>query len=556
MTPIRKPTAQKRSFAHLAIAAGWAVSLCLAVTVFCGSAAAGQAGNAAETVFAKVSPSVVIIIVKDASGKPALQGSGVVIAISRLITNCHVAQGGPSIEVHSGDKKFSATILYADPDRDLCELSVPGLAAPAVTVSPVKNLKIGQQTFAVGAPEGLDLTISDGIVSSLRHVEGSFVIQTTAAISPGSSGGGLFDAEGNLVGITSYQFAEGQNLNFALPVDWIASLPSRSQAEVDYLADKQELSFIFSASALETSKDWRRLAQFSLQRTRSHPSDDIAWSCLGEAYDELGQENRAAVSYKQALQLDPKDEIAWVNLGAVYNSLEQFADGIEAEKEALRLRPDDHDAWGDLGNAYRGIGQHENALAAYKQALQLNPDDADIWVNLGVAYDDLGQYEKEVSAEKRAIQIKPTDEEAWVNVGNAYDGLGQHDNAIASYAQAIRIRPDDADAWADIGNAYDSLGHHDKAIASYKEALDLKPGNAVAWVDLGLAYDRLRQYSEAVAAFRQALRFRANDENAWLDLGLSYCGLADRNSAISAYKALQKLNPDKARKLFETCIVP
>jgi S1-C subfamily serine protease len=83
---------------------------------------------------------------------------------------------------------------------------------------------VGERVYAIGAPEGLELTISEGLVSGLREYENVRVIQTSAAISHGSSGGGLFDVNGRLIGITTFSLKEGQNLNFALPGEWIQAL--------------------------------------------------------------------------------------------------------------------------------------------------------------------------------------------------------------------------------------------------------------------------------------------------------------------------------------------
>jgi len=91
------------------------------------------------------------------------------------------------------------------------------LRAPPVVLGTAKKLKVGQRVYAIGAPEDLELTLSEGLISSLRPHEGSEYIQTSAAISLGSSGGGLFDDQGQLIGITTFYHAEGQNLNFALP---------------------------------------------------------------------------------------------------------------------------------------------------------------------------------------------------------------------------------------------------------------------------------------------------------------------------------------------------
>lgn len=161
------------------------------------------------------------------------QGSGVIVSEEEVVTNCHVIKGASHIDVLIVDEVHSATLQYSDWDRDICSLRVRGLrgglSGQTSVIGNSKILKIGAKVYAVGAPHGLELTISDGIVSSLREFEGGGnYIQTTAAISSGSSGGGLFDENGALVGITSFNYTKGQNLNFASRVEWIKELPNRS----------------------------------------------------------------------------------------------------------------------------------------------------------------------------------------------------------------------------------------------------------------------------------------------------------------------------------------
>lgn len=74
-------------------------------------------------------------------------------------------------------------------DRDICSLSVRGLGGRAAVIGSSKTLEVGAKVYAIGAPHGLELTLSNGIVSSLREIEGGNYIQTAAAISSGSSGG-------------------------------------------------------------------------------------------------------------------------------------------------------------------------------------------------------------------------------------------------------------------------------------------------------------------------------------------------------------------------------
>ena len=186
---------------------------------------AAPAARSAEDVFAQVSPSVARVNALDGSGHTTMVGSGIVVERGAVITNCHVVNRASAVQVKFGSDLHSGSVEVADEELDLCRLSVPGLDAPAVEVGRVGSLRTGQRVYAIGAPQGLDLTISEGIVSSLREVPGGTVIQTS--VSRGSSGGGLFDASGRLVGIVTFQHRYGQNLNFALPADWIGEMRSR-----------------------------------------------------------------------------------------------------------------------------------------------------------------------------------------------------------------------------------------------------------------------------------------------------------------------------------------
>jgi len=189
------------------------------------------ASLSSEEVFQKLSPSVFVVHVYDKQGREFSKGSGVVIGPGRIVTNCHVLAKGSSIAVSRGNSAHGATLELPDPEHDLCQLKVKELTAPAVPFGSTATLKVGGRVYAIGAPLGLELTLTDGVISSLRGDEGKPPqIQTTAAMSPGSSGGGLFDAEGKLIGIATWGLVGGQQLNFAVPVEWVAELPQRGKA--------------------------------------------------------------------------------------------------------------------------------------------------------------------------------------------------------------------------------------------------------------------------------------------------------------------------------------
>jgi Trypsin-like peptidase domain len=141
-----------------------------------------------------------------------------------IVTNCHVVQGQFVVTVKRNGASEEAFVIYCDLEKDIAVITAKG-DLPSVRTRPAAALAVGEQVYAVGAPQGLELSVSEGIVGQLRQASGGLIIQTTAAISAGSSGGGLFDAQGRLIGVTTMQFKDGQNLNFAMPVEWaIAAL--------------------------------------------------------------------------------------------------------------------------------------------------------------------------------------------------------------------------------------------------------------------------------------------------------------------------------------------
>ena len=217
--------------------------------------AASAGAETASQVFRQVSPSVVVVLTYNAAGKATELGSGVKLPDGSVATNCHVLKDGTTYRVRYRGKVYPASLDKADWNRDVCSLSVPSLPAPPVVLGSTKTLQVGAPVYAIGTPEGLRHTLSEGIVSSLRPVGGGSYIQTTAAISPGSSGGGLFDDHGRLLGLTSFFISKGQQLNFALPVEWIEALPRHPTPRV--ASGSSEVQWINRALAFQSRKDWQ-----------------------------------------------------------------------------------------------------------------------------------------------------------------------------------------------------------------------------------------------------------------------------------------------------------
>lgn len=158
-----------------------------------------------------------VVVLSDNSNT---QGSAVAVTHDRLVTNCHIFQRPGKLLIIKDEIKIEAKLIarHKATDRCLLQASLP-LGSFVQGVRPFSKLGVGERTYSIGSPRGLERTLSEGIISGLRANGANQYVQTTTPISPGSSGGGLFDESGNLIGVTTFLLRDSQSLNFAIAAD-------------------------------------------------------------------------------------------------------------------------------------------------------------------------------------------------------------------------------------------------------------------------------------------------------------------------------------------------
>lgn len=180
-------------------------------------------------------PSTVSIIMEDQFKQPISLGSGFIIEKGVIVTNLHVIEGAKYgyILENGSSKKHNITGYYQiDRFNDLAVLSAPTLVASPITISSKNQPEIGERIYAIGNPKGLSGTISEGIVSGIRDLDNKTLIQITAPISPGSSGGPVLNNKGEVIGVAVGTLSSGQNLNFAIPISILLNLRKNSTSSV------------------------------------------------------------------------------------------------------------------------------------------------------------------------------------------------------------------------------------------------------------------------------------------------------------------------------------
>src|SRR5512139_124562 len=243
-------------------------------------------------------------------GKKEL-GSGVLIAPERLLTNCHVVRKASEIRASQGKESWLASLDMGDSYRDLCLLKLPGHPGKPPPIARSDAARVGQSVYAAGYSGG-KFSVNKGQIKGLYTCPcgGGEVIQTSAQFDPGASGGGLFNAEGELVGILTFKSHEGGIFHFAIPIGWMKEMTALPASGIPdqwpfWENRSRNSGYFLAACDLSAHKKWRDLSRVALEWVREEPSNPEAWMASGRASLGLKHPHEAAGDFRKALELDP-----------------------------------------------------------------------------------------------------------------------------------------------------------------------------------------------------------------------------------------------------------
>ena len=360
-----------------------------------------------EEIYEKVNDAVVVIIAYDFKNEPKNQGSGVVLNDKGyVVTNYHVFAGCERLEIKHYDKTITySDIIGVDVEKDLLILKIDDNIFPSIQLANVDELKVGQRVYAIGSPLGFENSLSEGIISGLRNSDilGRNFIQITASISPGSSGGAVVNSKGELIGISTLTFKEGQNLNFAIPINDIFSLKTGSYNDKKSI----EINSLFY-------KGFNAI--------------------------ESGNYSAAIKYFDEYLKKNPNSKAAYYNRGFAYQNLHKYDKAISDYTKAINLNPDYAKAYNERGFCYGNLQKYNKAITDFTTAISIDPNDANAYYNRGVAYSSLLKYDKAISDYTKTISIDPNHIDAYNNRGTEYYFIkGDCYNAKKDWEKVIEL---------------------------------------------------------------------------------------------------------------------
>jgi S1-C subfamily serine protease/cytochrome c-type biogenesis protein CcmH/NrfG len=444
-----------------------------------------------DELFAKAAPAVVRVEVRDAGFRRIGLGSAFFVSSDGLlVTNYHVIEGAKFASIRLGDKTtlFVEGIAAVNAKADLALLKVNVKGQSFLTLDDGQQPKVGVKVYAIGTPQDLENTFSDGMVSGYRDIDGVTLMQISVPISHGSSGGPLLTGNGLVVGVTSGGWRGGQNLNYAIQSAQVAEL-IRRKGKLQSLASAGGKRLSKSASAeldkawkAIAGKDWVAAAKILSPLRVTHKDNPAVWFALGYMYGTSGNHEAAIKHYRTAIALKPDFAVAYYNIGINYTALKQYSNAIAAFKRSITLKPDYAKAHYNKGTAYRYLGQYAEALAAYDRAIAIDPNCAQAYCGMGFVYEKQRLDTKAVAAYKKAIAAKPDYAVVYYNLGAAYERIADASDAhrrlramLARNEAGLRV---DKVSYAKYLLEY--RRQIDLAVAAYRQYLRLEPRGGLA----------------------------------------------------------------------------
>mgnify|MGYP001587412935 CR=1 FL=1 len=431
----------------------------------------------ADKIYERNNHAVVTILTYNEKQKPLAQGSGFFVRPDgAVVTNMHVIDGAVSIKIKMvGGKVLEAEgIIYSAPENDLVILKTKGDNLPVLMLGDSDKVKPGEKVYVIGSPAGLENTISDGILSGVRNIgKNQKVIQISAPISPGSSGGPVFNEAGEVIGAATFVLEGAQNLNFAMPINLIKDKVNNKNITNLSSLDKSKVTDITG-----TFQNWIRKVNYLLAE---------------EKYKE------AKEASQRAIEINPNSEEGHYLMAWSCYYLKDYQNALKACKKSIDINPAYVDGHCAMGWIYQAVGYSNEAIASFTKTIKLDPKEAAAYHGLGVVYYEKDELSNAVGHLKKSIEYgienKMPDDlmyRKYKSIGFVYEKIKDYPRALNALREAVKLKIDDNESYFVMGRIHLRLRNYSSATDLFKKTIKTTEPNSslniLATYNLGLIY--------------------------------------------------------------------
>ena len=549
----------------------------------------------------------------DDAGESIGSATGFLVAPDAVLTNAHVANRGKII-IRLGSFDIPCAIERTDPINDLalCRMTARSAAAPIVLAP--ENPRPGAVVFAVGNPRGLEKTITQGLFTGLRELDGHQVAQMSASISPGSSGGPILNGAGELVGVAVSSLVNGQSLNFAVPLEitraFLANknsstdtaetlltavgrlLPNAfaysSDADSDYQQQEAKISSLLMeaarigttvevleqvySGASELRPEIQAVAARRMVSLSRKPTRDLLRRLAEALYyseNEIGPDVPALVEAEAAASRavemgGGKVASDLMLLGGIQSQAEKVAPAILSYERAFLNASDPSERNNAAFQAFRIAHQNGRPAQADSWAARLVPENLRIF-QLSVFADYLeerNRFRESANAHLLAAQQLPKVSRYQCSAGRVFWRANMDDEALSANRQCIALASTETGSNVRVALAHRAIAAilngrqvFDQAESHAKQSIQIVATDEWAFEALADAQLGQGRATEAVASARTAIRLADGKwSSGHFSLGSALFDLRQFAEAAKSFEKAAELDPSDSGSAYNVAV--
>jgi len=497
---------------------------------------------APQDLYSKVSPAMMLLNTYDSDSLLYSSGTAVAVGDSGIVfTNMHIFKDAIWMELVSGSAIIrDIKIVGFEPDKDILVLKIPAGIIRGIKIANSDSVKIGELVYAIGNPLGFKNTFSNGILSGIRNNEKK-QLQFTASISPGSSGGALLNSKGEIIGITSLTYKNGQNINFAVPINYYSNteiIDANDSAKVNLFKDIVEI--YNSGSGLASGAENERLAQFCADSINNRN----ALYTVAKIYCNREMIDKTLEVCSNAIEKYPLDKQFRLLRGEEYVLKSEGDSALSDFNKALEIDSLYEDALLNRGFYFsRRVDKYKSALDDYFKLVSINSNNDFIYLDIAEIYQVQHDTANAIANLKKSYAYDGFTAAMFYERGRDFSDLKMYDEALADFTSAISLNTENADYYFSRAVAYSKQDLHENAMSDYFSVLKFNPMNMLALNNLAYEYFNLEDYSKAEETFLKALSIDDKHFDSYIGLAITAHTLNKKNEcARNMYKAM-KLSP-------------
>jgi tetratricopeptide (TPR) repeat protein len=534
-----------------------------------------QDSDLGRRIYTDCAKSVFVLYAASPTGELVAQGSGFWVTGKKLVTNAHVANAG-KIYVDVGSARVPAKIQSLDAFNDLAIMTVEIEITARPLVLADSPPSPGESVFAIGNPEGLERSISQGVVAATREIDHRDLLQLTAPISHGSSGGPIVNGKGQVVGVAVGFLDSGQSLNFAVPAGKVAALLKSGSPKLDLgLLDQIEslrAQHQQQTYSSEPDSDWEKTKdqiKSLLQKAFENAGNNDAVLLRVAKIANEDWDTDIAISTAERLVSIKPNSATHVILAQALTQKYTFAQDdperqrlmSQAEKEARlglnMARTPSSETYYVLANVLEDRGSYTEAQSTFGLALstarKTNDSDSELSSSRGLirCADALQEFDEAGRLLEGLMREGKSTAWDWSSHADSLFGKDLYPQAGDSYRRAAELKGPYTN-WCSAALTYSMTPQQDSVLFCARKCIE--NGTGVKGSDnlLGRAHREIAGvlnergvYIEALNHAKEATALNSDDPFGYDDMAKALIGLRRFNETITAEQQALRLSDGK-----------